>query len=350
MVLENYITNDYLRALIIAVILLGVIRIFVSIGIKIAKQFTSKTKTTLDDELFARSATPATIAIFVLAIQIAINELPLTVENMEMVNKVVYSFFVLVLGYLAYIIIDLTALKGLQRFAKRTKTKVDENLASLVNSTLKITMIALALLYILDLWGIEIGPLLAGLGIAGLAVALALQPTLSNVFSGISMILDKSLRLGDLVYLDTNTKGTVDKIGFRSTRIKTFDNELIIVPNNKLAESQIQNVALPEPKSRVVIPFGVAYGSDVDKVKELITREIKTITNVEEDPEPMVRFLEMGDSALLFKAYFYVDTYEHRFNAIDEANTKIYKALNKAKISIPFPQMDIHLFDESRKR
>lgn len=157
------------------------------------------------------------------------------------------------------------------------------------------------------------------------------------------MILDKSVRTGDLVYLDSNAKGTVEKIGLRSTKIRTFDNELIIVPNNKLAESQIQNVALPEPKSRVVIPFSVAYGSNVEKVKKIVMTEIKSIKNIVKDPEPMVRFLEMGDSSLNFKAYFYVDSYENRFSSIDEANTKIYNALNKNKISIPFPQLDVNL-------
>jgi MscS family membrane protein len=199
------------------------------------------------------------------------------------------------------------------------------------------------LLYVLDIYGIEIVPLIGALGIAGLAVALALQPTLGNIFSGASMVIDKSIGVGDLVYLDSQTKGKVLKIGLRSTKILTFDNELIIIPNSNLAESMIQNVALPEPKSRVVIPFSVAYGSDIEKVKKIVLKEIRSVKNVVFDPEPLVRFLEMGESSLNFKAYFYVDSYTNRFQAIDEANTKIYNALNKNKINIPFPQLDVHL-------
>ena len=123
----------------------------------------------------------------------------------------------------------------------------------------------------------------------------------------------------------------------------TFDNEIIIVPNGKLAESNIHNIAKPEPKSRVVIPFGVAYGSDIEKVRKIVMEEIKKIIGFIDDPEPVVRFIEMANSSLNFKAYFFVDSFEKRFNAIDEANTKIYNALNKAKISIPFPQVDVHL-------
>ena len=117
-------------------------------------------------------------------------------------------------------------------------------------------------MYTLSVWGVEIVPLLGALGIAGLAVALALQPVLSNVFSGASIVLDKSVRVGDLVYLNQETKGKIVKVGMRSTKILTFDNEIIIVPNSKLADSMIQNVAQPNPKSRVVVPFSVAYGSN----------------------------------------------------------------------------------------
>ena len=200
-------------------------------------------------------------------------------------------------------------------------------------------------MYLLSVWGIEILPLLGALGVAGIAIALALQPVLANIFSGASMILDKTISKGDLVYLDSQTRGKILKVGMRSTKLITFDNELVIVPNTKLAESIIQNVALPEPKTRVVVPFGVAYGSDVTKVKKIVLKEIISMKDIllDGDHDPVVRFLEMADSSLNFKAYFYVPSFENRANALDEANTKIYNALNKAKIEIPFPQMDIHL-------
>ena len=143
--------------------------------------------------------------------------------------------------------------------------------------------------------------------------------------------------------MENNVKGKIEKIGLRSTKIRTFDNEWIIIPNTKLAESQIQNVALPEPKSRVVIPFGVAYGTNIEKVKKIVMKEIKSIKNAVDNPEPSIRFDEMGNSSLNFKAYFHVSSFEHRWESIDEANTKIYNALNKAGIEIPFPQMDVHL-------
>lgn len=343
MVFEAYINNPYIRSIVIAIIIILATRIGIGIVFGIAKNFTKKTKTDIDDIIMQKSATPLTLIIFLFAIKIPLAELPLDANIESTIAKIIFSVAVATTAYLIYILFDIIIINAWNQFSKRTKTKIDESLTSLINTMLKIVLIIIAFLYLLDLWGVQIGPLLAGLGIAGLAVALALQPTLSNIFSGISMILDKTIKVGDLVYLDADTKGKIERVGLRSTKIKTFDNELIIIPNSALADSKIQNVALPEPKSRAVISFSVAYGSNIEKVKKIVLKEITTIENIEKDPEPNVRFIEMGNSSLNFKAYYYVNNFENRFASIDEANTKIYNALNKAGIEIPFPQMDVHL-------
>ena len=217
-----------------------------------------------------------------------------------------------------------------------------------MNSVLKISFIPITILYILSYWGIQVGPLLAGLGIAGLAIALALQPILSNVFSGASIILDHSVSVGDLVNITPGIKGKIQKIGLRSTKIITLDNELIIIPNSKLADSMIQNIALPEPATRISVPFSVAYGSNIEKVKKVIMKELKSIKVISKKHEPVIRFIEMADSSLKFKAFFYLDTFEEsvKNETIDIVNTKIYNSLNENKINIPFPQLDVHLKKE----
>ncbi|MGD9275948.1 MAG: mechanosensitive ion channel family protein [Candidatus Pacearchaeota archaeon] len=341
--IEQYIPNDYLRALATLIVLLFAIRVALYFIEKIFLKLTSKTKTNLDDKLIQKASKPLTILALLIALRISIIELALR-ENYNLVAlNIIHSAIIIVLAYLIYAFVNIIVITAIKKAARKTKSRIDDSLISLFESVLQIALILITFLYILNLWGIEITPLLAGLGIAGLAVALALQPILSNIFSGAAIILDHSVRVGDLVYLDAQTKGKIDKIGLRSTRIKTFDNELIIVPNNKLADSTIQNVALPEPKTRVVVPFGVAYGSNIEKVKKLILTEIKKLKHIVKDDDIKVRFLEMADSSLNFKAYFYVDSFENRISSIDEANTKIYNTLNKNKIEIPFPQTDIHI-------
>lgn len=341
--LSNFISNEYARALVIFVLLVIVLKIILSIAGRVLLNLASKTKTELDDILIKKMSGPLTVIALLIALRISMGELVLSEGLSLNMISAIWSGFVIAVGYLVYVSIDTILIRAWKHTALRAKTKLDENFAHLVQGILKIVLILLAVLYILDLWGVEVVPILGALGIAGLAVALALQPLLSNIFSGIAMVMDKSVRVGDWVILEDGVWGIVNKIGIRSTKLRTFDNEMLIIPNSKFSESRIQNVSLPEPKVRIVIPFGVAYGSDTDKVKKVVEEEIKKIPHLDKSEEISVRFLEMGDSALKFKAYFYIGNFENRLSTIDEATTKIYKVLNKEGISIPFPQMDVHL-------
>jgi len=342
-ILDEYVTNQYIRAFVVFLVVGLSLRVLLYLAEKLAVKFTSKTKTDIDDKLFERSSSPLTLLAILLALKVTLGELTFSEQIVSVLTNIIYSIIVVVLALLLYIIIDVVLMGLLKQAASKTKSNIDDSILSLFRSIMYIGLVVISFLYILSLWGVEITPLLAGLGIAGLAVALALQPILSNIFSGAAIVLDGTVRVGDLIYLDADTRGKIEKVGLRATRIKTFDNEYIIIPNNKLSDSNIQNLAQPEPKSRAMVPFGVAYGSDVDKVKKLVINEIKKIPHVEKDPEIVVRFTEMADSSLNFKAYYYVDSFENRVGTIDEANTRIYNTLNKAGIEIPFPQMDVNL-------
>ena len=340
---ESFINNEFLRAFVVFVLFFFALRGAFLIFMKVFSGLTKKTKTTLDDKLIKHFSLPLTIVTFVLAISFSIKEITFDSVTQIILNNSLNTIQVLMFGYLLYVFLDIIFLGIWSYWAKKTKSKVDDILGSLLSGVLKAGVIVISLVFILKLWGVDIGPFLAGIGIAGLAIALALQSTLANVFAGISMIFDRSIRTGDLVYLDATSNGKIKTVGLRSTRIVTFDNETLIVPNSKLAESIIHNVALPAPKTRVVVPFGVSYGTDVSKVKKLVLKEIKKVENFDDSEDPVVRFLEMADSSLNFKAYFYVKTFNVRANALDEANTRIYNILNKNNIEIPFPQIDVNL-------
>jgi MscS family membrane protein len=277
-------------------------------------------------------------------VRFAIGELNLE-ESLNGTIEGVILTLMIVLGFvLVYYVLDALLTIGYRDFGTKVRGKVNESLLQFFHSMLVIVIIVAAFLTVLASWGVKIGPLLAGLGVAGVAIAFALQSTLSNVFGGISMLLDRSINVGDSISLGDGTSGHVLKINLRSTKVKTFDNELIIVPNGKLSEENIKNLALPKPDTRVVVPFGVAYGSDIAEVKKLVLKEIKKVKGLsDKGSDPAVRFLEMADSSLNFKAYFYIESFDNKLSAKDEANTRIYNALNKAGIEIPFPQMDVNL-------
>ncbi len=341
--LEQYIPNDYLRAFVILAAVFLLTRLLVYVIEKFIVAFTKKTKTDLDDRIINSGSKPLTAIAFLIGLRIALIELPFSERMLTISSDIIYSFIIVAASFLIYGIINALFIVSWKKFTAHTESDIDDSLSSLVHGLLKAMFVVLTLIYILDVWGIEIGPFLAGLGIGGLAIAFALQSSLGNIFGGVSMILDKSVKMGDIVILDDGSAGTVQHVGIRSTKLVTFDNDVVVVPNGKLAESRIQNINQPDPKQRVVVPFSVAYGSDIDKVKKIVMAEIKKVNHFIKEPEPSVKFLEMADSGLNFKAYFYVDSFKYKYTALDEANTKIYNALNKNKIEIPFPQMDVRM-------
>lgn len=344
--LNQYISNPYLRAVVIGGCLLIILAICVNLFARIVKFVARKTKRNFEKSQFKRFVLPILIIIFLSIIRLSTNEISVVNPNLNhVVGLLIYSVIVITLGYVLFIILDIFALSWWRKISERTPTKIDDNLISIIHGVLQISLIVLGIIFILDLWGIEVSATLAGLGIAGLAVALALQPTLSNIFSGISIIFDKSLREGDIIYLEEQIEARVEKIGLRSTKVRTSNDETIIIPNNKLAENRITNASLPEPKMRIAIPFSVAYGIDIERVKKIVINELQTIKGVLKNHTPFVRFIEMKESCLKFEGYFYINlnALSNKDNAIDEANTKIYNALLQNNIQIPFPQLDVHM-------
>lgn len=323
----NYVPNQYLRAVAVLIFLFLIFRMFLSVFEKIFFKFAAKTKTEIDDLLLKKSAKPLSFVALVLSLRFAIGEIALSPAVELNLARFVYSLLVIAIGYVVFVFVDIALVAAWEKVAKRSHIPVNQSLTSVFQRTLRVILIALAFIYVLDVWGVEIVPVLGALGVAGLAVALALQPVLSNIFSGISLIIDKSVRIGDWVIIDDKTSGTIEHIGIRSTRVRTFDNDMIIIPNTKLADSYIRNASLPEPKVRKVVSFSFAHGQDVDKVKRIVLSEIKKIKYVVDEPEPSVQFVEIAQNGLNFKAFFYIDSFENGYAAIDEANTRIYKSL-----------------------
>jgi small-conductance mechanosensitive channel len=205
-------------------------------------------------------------------------------------------------------------------------------------------MVVVLFIVILSIWQINITPLLASAGIAGIAIAIAAKDTLANFFGGISVFIDRPYKIGDYVDLDSGERGEVVEIGIRSTRMKTRDDILVTIPNSIIANSKIINESAPIPHFRVRIPIGVSYGSDIDLVEKTLLETAADNSNVQTEPAPRVRFREFGDSALLFELLCWAKEPALRGLTIHELNSAIYKNFNESGITIPFPQRDVHLY------
>ena len=156
-------------------------------------------------------------------------------------------------------------------------------------------------------------------------------------------MLDRPFRIGDRIKLDTGEVGDIYEIGLRSTKILTFENNLIILPNSKLLDDKIVNLSYPNPIIRVKIEVGVAYGSDIEKVKSVMEKTARENKLVLEDPAPAAYFVNFGESSLDFILLARVEKYKDAWNAENQLREKIYEAFAENNIEIPFPQMDVKI-------
>lgn len=196
--------------------------------------------------------------------------------------------------------------------------------------------------------GISITPLVTALGVGGLAVALALQDTLSNLFSGFYITIAGQVRLADYIKLNSGEEGYIVDISWRSTTLRMLSNNLIIVPNSKLAQAIVTNYNLPEKRMAVPITVGVGYDSDPDHVEqvllEIARQAMRSVDGIASDPEPTVRFTPgFGDSALQFQLNVQVDEFSKQYIVQHELRKLILKRFRAENIDMPFPTRTVFL-------
>jgi len=224
------------------------------------------------------------------------------------------------------------------------KAKIEESLKRFLLSLIGIALKALLLISVASMLGIATTSFIAVLGAAGLAVGLSLQGSLSNFAGGVLIILFKPFKVGDVIDAQGNI-GTVHSIQVFNTIIKTPDNKTIIIPNGNLSNGSITNYTM-EDRRRVDMTFGIGYGDDIKKTKEVLHNLIKTEKRIHKDPEPMVVVSELGDSSVNFAVRVWTNTSDY-WRVFFDMQEKVKLEFDKQGISIPFPQRDIHIFQKS---
>ena len=204
-------------------------------------------------------------------------------------------------------------------------------------------------LTLLQVLGISITPLLTTLGIGGLAVALALQDTLKNFFSGIQIIASRQLKPGDFVRLDTGDEGYVMDVTWRNTTIRTISNNTVVIPNAKLADAVITNYYLPQKELAVRVDVGVSYSSNLEMVEEVtkkVARDVMKEVGGIDLSEPIIRFHTFGDSSINFTVIMRANEVIDQFLVKHEFIKRLHKRYNEEGIEIPFPITTIYLKKE----
>ena len=218
---------------------------------------------------------------------------------------------------------------------------------SLFKSIINIIVYCLGLLVILQSLGVSITPILTALGVGGLAVALALQDTLSNLFAGIQITFTRTIKPGDYIHLTSGEEGTVLDITWRSTTLLTQQDNVTVIPNSKLATTTLSNFSLPKLNLSISVPVGVGYSSDLEKV-ERVTLEVATqiMRDAGVETNPVFRYKEFGNSSVNFSLSMDVNEFSQQYVMRHQFIKNLYKRFKEEGIDIPFPTSSIYLKKE----
>ncbi len=253
---------------------------------------------------------------------------------------------------LAMVVLSLAwALSGLLTGLVRTYTETIHSgfaTPTLTQNVVRILVLGVAGLMLLDIWGISIAPLLTALGVGSLAVALALQETLANFFSGMYLLASHHFHVGDYLKLESGQEGYILDIGWRATRLRTIANNVVIIPNAKLAQSIVTNHHHPEPRLVLPIRIGVGYGSDPDQVTKALLEETiraaETVPGLLMHPAPSVSLLPgFGESSLDFTLVCHVREFADQAPVQDELHRRILARFRRDGIEIPYPTRTVEM-------
>ena len=307
----------------------------------------AKSTTQIDDIIIASTKDPFIIWCLMLGIYFALESSKLPVELVRVMEKIL-----LVLGIIS---VTMVLASVFSRVIKIYSAKIDSALpvTSLTQNITRIIILGIGILIILNSLGISITPILATLGVGGLAVALALQDSLSNLFAGFHIIVAKQLRVGDYIKLETVEEGYVTDISRRTTKIRMLSNNVVLVPNDKLTKAIITNYYLPDKEMAVLVNLGVHYNSDLEKVEKItceVAREVmREVQGGVHHFEPFIRYHTLADFSINFIVILRAKEFVDQYLLKHEFIKRLHKRYNKEGIIIPYPIRAINYAQEQAK-
>ena len=309
-------------------------------------KFTSFTATDLDDRILLRITPPTSLLVVFAGLYLAVKSLPLPEKVYIAASGALFIITIAILTNIIYRSLNEVMGWYAGRLAEKGGVGLDRQILPLIEKLATIFLVGTALITILKHFNYDILSLVTALGIGSLAIGMAAKDTLANMISGFTLMIDRPFRLGDRIQLAGGQVGDVQDIGLRSTKIKTLDNQLLIIPNSDLCNTILTNQAFPDIRAKARINLGVAYGSDVDQVKSVLISTALEAPEVLRDPPPEAYFTSFGESSLAMALFFWVDDYGKVFQMTDLLNTIIVTRFAENGIEIPYPTRTVLLEKE----
>jgi small-conductance mechanosensitive channel len=325
-------------ALISAVVFLGIR----SVAFKYLHKWSERTETKIDDIILRSLRTPSLYWCVAIALYIGAETSDLPARYVFYFSKAIH---IIVIFSITIAVANFSG-KIFRNYVQKSDLPLPTT--GLAYGILKSTILIIGFLIILSVMGVSITPMLTALGVGGLAVALALQDTLANLFAGIHILMEKSIRVGDFIRLESGQEGYVEDITWRTTRVKMLPNNMVVIPNSKLSQSIVTNYYLPEKSMSLLIPVGVSYSSDPEKVEKVLLDEVGKavgeIPGLLGEPAPFLRFIPgYGESSLDFTLICQVREFVDQYLVQHELRKKILKRFREEGIEIPFPQRTVYV-------
>lgn len=312
-------------------------------------RITKHTETELDDKIVEAARGPVFFIILLSGLYLALDNLPFPLKIKTISDGIIYIFGVGVGLLLAYRVVNVFLEWYTQSITKKTESQLGKEFLPLIEKIVFIFIFLTGLIIVLKHFNYDILSLITALGVTSLAIGLAAKDTLANMISGFTLMLDRPFRVGDRVQLASGEIGDVVEIGLRSTRIKTLDSNVLVVPNTELVNTKVINQCYPDKTIRGRIKIGIAYRSDIDKAKQVMLDIARSHKQVLKEPVPFVLFTEFGDSALILLMFYWVYNCFDLFVIQDEINSQIKKRFEQEGIEIPYPVRTVYVKEDRLK-
>ncbi|MFO7618989.1 MAG: mechanosensitive ion channel family protein [Thermoplasmata archaeon] len=314
----------------------------------IVKQFTKRTKTNLDDEILTIIKGPVFWLILAYGVVSSLGVLDFPWVFINAMNLLFSSLAIILLGWVVFKVFKDVLLFWGKKYSEKTETTMDDVMLPLFENLGMVVIVVVAVILVLNLLGVDVTMLVAGMGVMGLVIAFAAQDTLGNFISGMFLLTDRPFKVGDLVLMENGDYCRVEKIGMRSTKLyNTFAHDMIILPNSKIANERVINLTEPDSKIKFNVVIGVDYSTDIPKAKGIIQDVVDKHPDIvhEDGRKPIVRLVDFGDHALMLKIFAWVHNLDNQWRVAAEIREEVLLRFRDQGIGIPFPQMVVHFPD-----
>jgi small-conductance mechanosensitive channel len=266
----------------------------------------------------------------------------------QWLNQIYISLYVVVFTIIIWKVFDIALIWYQEEVEPKHPDHQYDAILTLLSRIGRFFLVSVGVIMILSINNIDVSVLIAALGIGGLALSLAAQDSLANLISGVLILLDQPFRVGDRIEIQgLGTWGDVVDIGLRSTRIRTRDNILVIVPNSKIGTDQVINYSYPDPQYRIQMEINIPYGEEVEKVRQIIVDTVCEVAGIVADKPVEALYVEMGGTGMVFRVRWWIESYIDTRRMFDHVNTALQAAFDEVGIVIPAPAYDIFIKGDS---